>query len=74
MLGKKKDYDIRLILYYTGYIILGTAGLMILPIITSIFYREWNPLIDFIISFCISLNLGIILLFWGKSALGKVRV
>lgn len=74
MEGVKKNYDIKIILYYIGYIILGTAALMIVPIITSLGYREWNPLIDFIISFCISVDLGIMLILWGKSALDKVRI
>lgn len=74
MIGINKDYDVRLIAYYIGYIILGTAGLMILPILTSLGYREWNTLIDFVISFSISVNIGVILILWGRGALDKVRV
>ena len=74
MIGINKDYDVRIIFYYIGYVIIGTAGLMILPILTSLFYKEWNPLIDFIISFCISFDLGIILVLWGKSSVKRVRI
>jgi trk system potassium uptake protein TrkH len=41
--------DIKIILYYTGYVILGTGGLMLIPIITSIAFREWTTVIDFLI-------------------------
>lgn len=69
-----KEYDIRIISYYIGYIILGTAGIMIFPIVTSLLYREWNILLDFIISFSISIDIGIVLILLGKSSIEKVRV
>lgn len=74
MTSINRNYGVRLISYYTGYIVLGTAGLMILPILTSLGYREWNTLIDFIISFSISVNLGVLLIIWGRKSLDKVRV
>lgn len=74
MININKDYDIRIIFYYIGYIIIGTAGLMIFPIITSLLYREWNPLTDFVISFSIAVNIGIMLVLWGKSSVDKVRI
>lgn len=72
--NKKKFYNLRIISYYTGYVILWTAALMFLPIITSIVYREWNSVLDFIISIDISAGIGMILILFGKSAVGKVKV
>lgn len=62
---KDKTYSIEIISYYTGYIILIVASLMIIPIITSVLFKEWNPLLDFMISGAISLILGVTLLIIG---------
>jgi trk system potassium uptake protein TrkH len=42
------------------------ASLMILPIITSLLFREWNPLLDFTLSGSVSLILGILLIMFGS--------
>lgn len=61
----KRFGDIRLINYYMGYVILGTAALMLIPIITAIGFGEWNTVLDFIISINIALSLGLILIITG---------
>lgn len=58
--------DVNTILYYVGYAILATTSLMILPIITSLFYKEWIVIIDFLISLSISLIIGILFILIGK--------
>ncbi len=63
---KKRFYSIRIISYYTGYIVLGITLLMILPIITSLILREWNPFFDFTISISISGIFGMLLVLFGK--------
>ena len=65
---KRKTYSIGLISYYIGYIVLLVASLMIIPIITSILFLEWNPMLDFIISGAISLIIGVLLIMIGMSA------
>ncbi|WMJ79367.1 TrkH family potassium uptake protein [Clostridium sp. MB40-C1] len=57
--------DIKIILYYTGYVILGTGSLMLIPIITSILFREWATVIDFLISINITLSVGLVFLLLG---------
>jgi trk system potassium uptake protein TrkH len=57
--------DIRIISYYTGYIILIVAALMIIPIITAILFQEWNPLMDFIISGSAAVIIAIMLILAG---------
>lgn len=58
--------EILIISYYTGHVVLGTAILMLIPIITSLLLREWNPLLDFIISINIATVLGFILIMIGR--------
>ncbi|WP_243116432.1 TrkH family potassium uptake protein [Fonticella tunisiensis] len=69
----KQNYDIKIISYYTGFIILWTSLLMLIPIIVSILFKEWGALADFIISINIALSTGLILIMFGKKSLGKVR-
>lgn len=64
---KIKSSNIKVISYYTGYIILIVAVLMFLPIITAIIFREWNPLLDFIISCAVTFNTGFVLVIIGRS-------
>ncbi|MDF2673016.1 MAG: trkH1 [Clostridiales bacterium] len=73
-LNKKGIYDIKIISYYTGFVILGTAGLMVLPIFTSLAFREWNVVIDFVISLNIGLGTGFVMILFGRDAVGKIKV
>jgi len=59
------SYNIEVISYYTGYIILIVAALMIIPIITALLFREWDPMLDFIISATVSLITGLTLIMIG---------
>ena len=66
--------DFKIINFYVGYVIMGTASLMLIPILTSLIFKEWSALLDFIISINIALSLGIFLMFTGKSKIDKVKV
>ncbi|MFA7069058.1 MAG: potassium transporter TrkG, partial [Acidaminococcaceae bacterium] len=57
--------SINIVSYYTGCIVLGTALLMVIPLLTALILREWNPLLDFLISISISVTTGILLIFCG---------
>lgn len=72
--NKNKFYNLKIISYYTGYVILWTAALMLLPIITSIAFKEWNTVLDFIISIDISAGIGMIFILFGKDTVGKIKV
>ncbi|WP_142414044.1 TrkH family potassium uptake protein [Hathewaya massiliensis] len=65
-ISREWSNDVNTILYYVGYAILATTSLMILPIITSLFYKEWIVIIDFLISLSISLIIGILFILIGK--------
>ncbi len=55
--------------YYVGLVIIGLGALHLIPILTALIYREWNILVDFIISCAILIIIGSILaLFCDKSA------
>jgi trk system potassium uptake protein TrkH len=43
-------YSILIISYYTGFVVLGIALLMVLPILTAVGLQEWNPFWDFVIT------------------------
>lgn len=72
--NKNKFYNLKIINYYTGYVILWTAALMLLPIITSIAFKEWNTVLDFIISIDISAGIGMVFILFGKDTVGKIKV
>lgn len=65
---KSRTFSIEIISYYTGYIVLIVASLMIIPAITSLLFREWNPMLDFIISGAISLITGVLMIMFGMRA------
>ena len=61
--------------YYTGYIVLGTAMLMAVPLVTSLALSEWNPALDFVISISVSALVGCFLMIIGrKTRRGEVQV
>ena len=62
---KHRQNSIEVISYYTGYIVLIVASLMTIPIITSLLFFEWNPMLDFIISDAIAFILGILMIMYG---------
>ena len=62
---KKNVSSLKIISYYTGYIILGVSLLMIIPLITALIYQEWIPFIDFMISISITIMTGLLFLLAG---------
>ncbi|MBZ9609841.1 TrkH family potassium uptake protein [Clostridium estertheticum] len=66
--------DFKIINFYVGYVIMGTASLMLIPILISLIFKEWSALLDFIISINIAISLGIVLMFTGKDKVDKVRL
>jgi len=62
---RSRAYSIEIISYYTGYIVISIASLMIVPVITSLAFREWNSVLDFIISIALSLIVGVTLVMIG---------
>ena len=62
---KKKSPNMKIISYYTGYIILIVAALMILPIMTAIAFREWNAMLDFMISCAAAFIVGFVMVLFG---------
>ncbi|WP_373899482.1 TrkH family potassium uptake protein [Haloimpatiens sp. FM7315] len=61
-----KNKNLKIIGYYSGYIVNATAILMLIPVITSILFREWSVVIDFIISAAMSLSMGLIFILYGR--------
>lgn len=55
----------RVICYYTGWVVIGTALLMLIPLLTALLLREWSPALDFLIGFSVSVLAGAGLLLLG---------
>jgi trk system potassium uptake protein TrkH len=63
----KSSSNLPIISYYTGYVVIGTALLMLIPLATALIMREWNPALDFLISTSVSTLIGIVMIRAGKS-------
>lgn len=67
-ISNKSVNDLKIIAYYTGLVVLGTAIVMLIPMLVSLCYGEWNTFFDFLVSLDISVICGILLvLFGGKT-------
>jgi len=53
--------SIKIIGYYIGKVIIVLSFIQIIPILTSIIYREWNIVINFVTSMSIALIIGSLL-------------
>ncbi|MGA1875163.1 MAG: TrkH family potassium uptake protein [bacterium] len=63
MLLKPQKEDYKIIGYYTGKIVTGIGLIMIVPLLTSILFAEWNPALDFAIGIasCIIVGFGLVM-------------
>lgn len=66
MRNERKASSLEVISYYTGYIIMCIALIMLLPLMVSVFFKEWEPALDFIISICIAFISGLLLMMFGR--------
>lgn len=66
--------DLKIINYYVGLIVVCISSLMIIPVITSICFKEWTAVIDFLLSLAISLITGSLLLLSGKNTRKEVKI
>lgn len=62
---RSRTNSIEIISYYSGYIVLCISSLMVIPIITSLSFREFSPVLDFMISIAISTIVGLTLIMAG---------
>jgi Trk-type K+ transport system membrane component len=53
--------DFRIIGYYTGLVTIGVGLLMLVPMMTSLVFREWASALDFAISVALTLLVGYVL-------------
>lgn len=71
---KRRINDLKIISYYTGYVIVGTGFLMIIPMIIALFLKEYEPFLDFTISLFIALIIGFVLMLLGNVNKEKIYV
>lgn len=65
-MSRKAVGSLEIVSYYTGYIVLGTALIMLIPIVTSLIFAERAPMLDFIISMSISMLVGFSMMLLGR--------
>jgi trk system potassium uptake protein TrkH len=63
--SKVGSSGLQIICYYTGWIIIGAALLMGIPLVTSLIFGEWNPVFDFLFSMAITAIIGLTLIIIG---------
>lgn len=66
--------DIKVILYYVGFVTLITAGLLVMPIVTALLLHEWPMAVNFLISLNASVVIGLVLMMTGRNAKNTVRI
>jgi trk system potassium uptake protein TrkH len=61
MIVRPRLADFKIIGLYTGKVIIGVGLLMVIPLGTSLLFREWNPVLDFLLSMgaCLVFGLGL---------------
>lgn len=61
MIVRPRKADFKIIGLYSGKIIIGVGCLMIIPILVSLIFKEWNSAIDFFVGFSVCLVTGLLL-------------
>ena len=59
MLIRPRHNDFKIIVYYTGKVVIGLALLMTVPLAVAIAFGEWNPAIDFLIAIGACMSIGL---------------
>ncbi len=57
---------LKIVSYYTGYIILGFSILNLLPVAVALLYRDYNSALDFILNFAIAAILALLMMTYGQ--------
>ena len=57
-------YDLRVICHYLGTLIMAFAGVMVLPLLTAIVFKEWEPAARYFTSAGFAFALGALLRLW----------
>lgn len=63
--------DLENIFHYVGVVLIVLGACMVVPLLASLFAREWSPALDFLISGCITAGVGNAL-FFSMRARGRV--
>lgn len=67
MVKPVKHPNLGIVLYYTGYIVIGMSLFMLLPALASAVFREWNVVLDFGIALMSSLSIGMSMVLIGRN-------
>jgi trk system potassium uptake protein TrkH len=59
MIVRPRLADFKIIGLYCGKIIIGVGLLMVIPLVVSVLFGEWNPAIDFLLGIAVCLVIGL---------------
>jgi len=59
MIVRPRLSDFKVIALYCGKIIIGVGLLMVVPLVVSVLFGEWNPAIDFLLGIAVCLVIGL---------------
>lgn len=59
MILRPRYNDIKIICYYLGKVIIGIGLLMLVPLLVSLVFKEWDAAFDFLIGMMASLSFGL---------------
>jgi trk system potassium uptake protein TrkH len=53
--------DFRVVLHYSGWLIVGLAGVMLLPLATALVFAEWEPALDYVAGIGVAFAVGMVM-------------
>lgn len=66
--------DLKVIHYYTGFVTLITAGLLVIPMITALLFSEWPMFVDLFLTLNVALLTALIFMSIGRKAKMTARI
>ncbi len=65
---KTQFEGLKIISYYTGYMVMGFSVLTLLPILVALLYLDYNSILDFGMTLSVSILSGLLLMNYGQDA------
>jgi trk system potassium uptake protein TrkH len=53
--------DVRVVLHYSGMLVVGLGGVMVIPLVTALIFREWSAALDYVAGIGVAMTVGMIM-------------
>jgi len=53
--------DFRVVLHYSGMLVVGLGGIMIIPLVTALVFREWSAALDYLAGMGVAFTIGMVM-------------